>query len=158
MDIKLKDEKSKFKYRVGAVIINNGKILTVRNHHAPYLCCPGGHIHLDENSLDAIKRELFEETGLKTKQAKLVCINENFYSNKLNFHELGFYYLVEVENLNDRDKDFSLTENDEGHLIDLEFKWLNFDELLQNNFKPACLINKLKSQNYRLEHIITENE
>lgn len=161
MDVKFTNQKSRFKHRVCAVIINEDKVLGVEINHSDFYCCPGGHVHLGESTLDAVKRELQEETGFITKSAKLLAVNENFFGkrNEVEFHELGFYYLIEVEDLGERDKDFSLTENDEGELVDLDFKWIKLDDLENEEyeFMPVPIAKKLKARNFEFEHIITHN-
>ncbi|MGX7104501.1 NUDIX domain-containing protein [Globicatella sanguinis] len=45
----------------------------------------GGGVQIGETSAHAVERELFEETGLTTKVARLAVVCENF------FHEGGWH-------------------------------------------------------------------
>lgn len=154
MDLKLTDGSNKFKCRVNAVIINEGKILTVEINHNESQCCPGGHVSLGESSAVAMERELLEETGLKVKSQRLLCIIENFFGDEdEKYHELSFYYLVDVESLLDRDKDFSLVEDDHGKMTDLDFRWIEISKL-DDDFRPYPLRDKLKAGDFSFEHII----
>jgi len=52
---------------VNAVIFNNNKLLCVKRRKNPYIgmySLPGGHVERDESDIDALKRELKEETNL----------------------------------------------------------------------------------------------
>lgn len=52
--------------RVGAIIMLNDKILMVGNNKRPeYLYSVGGRIKFGETAEEAIKREVFEETGIR---------------------------------------------------------------------------------------------
>lgn len=57
---------------------NNGDILFIKRRTFPFtFSLPAGHIENDEIPEDAIKREVFEETGLLVKKMKLVYKGEN---------------------------------------------------------------------------------
>jgi len=155
MDLRIVDDKQKFKCRVNGILIHEEKILAVKICNNDFYCSPGGHVHLCEDSKSAIEREFFEETGIKVKESKLFCIMENFFKAKdKNFHEISFYYLLTGEDLMDKTKDFTLIENDEGVMKNLDFKWFDLDNLENCNFRPKIIIDKLKNKNFEFEHII----
>lgn len=52
-----------FRYRAGAIIIEDGCVLFVGNATENYLYSIGGGVHLGETAEDALVREVFEETG-----------------------------------------------------------------------------------------------
>lgn len=52
-----------FRYRAGALIVHDGKVLMARNDVDPYYYSIGGGVHHAETAEDAVKREVFEETG-----------------------------------------------------------------------------------------------
>ena len=63
-------------FGVYGLIIENGKILTIRKNRGPYqdlLCLPGGTPKLNETIQDTLKREIKEETG-----ADIICIGDFF--------------------------------------------------------------------------------
>ena len=117
---------------------------------------PGGHIHLGENSYDGVLREVEEETGLKPKDAKLVCVVENFFgvTQDKSMHEICFYYLMEMEELGEKAEDFSLIENDEGRLIEMDFRWIDLNDTSKYPFKPKTILEKIRKGNFELEHLI----
>ncbi len=52
---------------VGAVVVRDGRALIVRRAHEPRKgewSLPGGHLDLGESLIDAVRREVKEETGL----------------------------------------------------------------------------------------------
>ncbi|MBO5477904.1 MAG: NUDIX domain-containing protein [Clostridia bacterium] len=154
-DISIENEKSKFKYRVSGILLKNDKILTVKINDNKFYCLPGGHVELMENTKDAVVREFKEETGIGTYVEKLLYVTENFFTNKKECHEVGFYYLLNTKNEINQE-DYSLIENDNGEKVRLEFKWLDVKKL--ENFKPEFLKNRLNFENLNLEHLIIKND
>ena len=61
MDISFKAENEKFNYRVCAIMLNDGKILAMRDEGVPYFYLPGGRVKLGEAAEDAIIREITGE-------------------------------------------------------------------------------------------------
>ena len=62
----------------GGVVINEREELLVvselhRSSSRPYYKLPGGALHPGEHIADCVQREVFEETGVRTKFEKLVC-------------------------------------------------------------------------------------
>ena len=81
VDVKFKDEKYVFHYRVAGVIEKEGKYLVQQISGKDYYILPGGHVHIGETSIDAIRREIREEVGIEVeeKDCKLFCYNENIF-------------------------------------------------------------------------------
>lgn len=68
----------------GAIVINNNEILLVRyfdKEGKTYLAAPGGGAHSEEGLLQAVGREVKEETGLDVVPGKILCVEE-LYSSK----------------------------------------------------------------------------
>ena len=84
--------------RVGAVIMNNGKILMVGNEDVDYLYSVGGRIKFGETAEDAVKREVFEETGIEMEIDRLLFVHENYFigdsPSKLGkvIYEVSFFF------------------------------------------------------------------
>lgn len=161
MDIKIKADEGNFKYRVNAVILKENKVLMVQMNQNGRFCCAGGHIHLMEDSKQAILRETKEETGFDVTVQKLIAVVENFFTheNGKNMHEVGYYYLVEPVSMpKEKQVDFKLVENDEGKLIEMDFRWFDLDHLEGVNIKPDFIKEKLSHRNFELEHIINKKD
>lgn len=70
-----------FKYvpRLAAdgIVVANSRILLAKRKYAPYRgmwCIPGGFVEKDETVESAAVREVYEETGIKSKAARLVGV------------------------------------------------------------------------------------
>ena len=155
MDVIIKSTDCDFKMRVAGALIKNDKLLTVQICNNGFYCLPGGHIHLGESSQEAIVREFKEEVNVTASKATLMSVVENFFVNKKGkqVHEVCYFYIVETNAPIDT-TDYLFTENDEGELKELEFKWTNLKELHNANFRPAILIDKFENKNFNFEHII----
>ena len=154
MDVKIKSMEGNFKYRVAGAIIKEDKLLMVNICNNGFYCLPGGHIHLGEDSLAAIRREINEEVGITCKSVKLMSLVENFFRSKKGLmHEVCYVYIVEP-NEDIETKDYEIVENDEGELKPLKFKWCPLNEIDKENFRPQELKRKFKNKNFDFEHII----
>ena len=88
-----------FRFRVGAIIIEEEKILFVRNRREEFYYTVGGGVHLGETSEEAIEREVYEETGLKYEVDRIAFIHEYFFNLEVDdirreCQEISFYYLM----------------------------------------------------------------
>ena len=160
MDLKIETEEIKLKVRANGVIINDDKILMCSINNSGFWCCPGGHIHLGEDSKTASLREINEEVGISFDDSKLFLMMESFFAGKNNkqFHELSFYYLMEGEIPAEKLLDYSYDENDEGKMVHLDFKWFNLDELDNFDVRPKALLESLKNRDFSLKHIIAKGK
>ena len=60
----------------GIVINDNDEILLVKNNRAGWVF-PGGQVEVGENVIDAVKREVMEETGVEIDVGEVFCISSN---------------------------------------------------------------------------------
>ena len=58
-------EKTNYTHCAGGIIINNKKQVVVVNQNHDSWSLPKGHIDPGESNLEAAKREIYEETGIK---------------------------------------------------------------------------------------------
>jgi len=82
--------------RVAAIIIQNEKILLVRDEKADWFSMPGGTLENNEDHRAALARELDEEIGCSIKDSRFYCsfdlINETY-----NVPQTDHAYIVSIE-------------------------------------------------------------
>lgn len=147
-DIDINNEFGKFKLRVSAILIKNGKILVHEGKKFKGFCFPGGHVELGETTSEAIKREMQEELNIEVNIADIFCINENIYTNNLNTvcQEINYYYKVELLFDVLSDEPFEIIELDKGIEKKHKFHWIPITELVESNLQPID-ISKLITEN-----------
>lgn len=134
-----------FRYRTGAIIVEDNKVLFVTDDIIDYYYTVGGGVNLGEASEECIKREVFEETGVDYEVDHLAAIVENFFDGHggnlegMDCHCLEFYFLM---------KSKGSTELN-GHSVNANgavehMKWIPIEEIDQYNIKPSFLKKRLK--------------
>jgi ADP-ribose pyrophosphatase YjhB (NUDIX family) len=85
-------------YSVGAVIRMNGKYLLVDRKKEPLgFACLAGHIDAGEKPEEALKREVFEESGLRVLSSRLL-FEEEVENNKCSRGvETHYWYVYECD-------------------------------------------------------------
>jgi len=88
---------------VGAFIIKDGKILLIRRAYEPCAgkwSVPGGTIELGETTIDALRREVFEELDVKLKSVRLLDIYDYISRDeegRIEYHYVIIDFLVNLE-------------------------------------------------------------
>ena len=137
MDICFKTELGKFNYRVCAVIINEGKVLAMKDNHADYYYLPGGRVQFNETAENALLRELNEELNVDAKIVRPLYFNQNFFNEdvlKVDYHEIGIYFLVDLSetDIMSRGESFVGVETVKNQ----RFEWLEFDRVKKEYLYP----------------------
>jgi len=82
-----------------------GKLLVAVRAHEPAkgtLDLPGGFVDLHETGEEAVKREVFEETGLVVDRIRYLFSLPNVYTySGFDVHTLDLFYQCEIDNLSD---------------------------------------------------------
>ena len=112
MDIKLISNNIKFKYRVSCIIVNNNRILFTK--YGDKYCLPGGYAEVGETSIEAVKREILEETELNINDIEYLGMIENFFTNIRNeyTHGIDIYYKTGISDEEAGSIDMNYVEND----------------------------------------------
>lgn len=146
MDINFLLGNSVFNYRVASIIRNGDKILVSKNDDKKYLSLIGGRAKTGESSIEAVLREVCEETNFKAKHVKSLGMIENFYISR--YSDKPYHEILIIHELEFLDK--SVYERDE--ITNLEdggtFVWKSIEELKQENFKPSIILDNLGNINF----------
>ena len=156
-DICFTKENSWFRYRTGAFILKDDKMLFVKSKFGGYFYMIGGGVSLGETSVNCIEREILEETGINAKIERLAVVTENFFKGEggtidgFDCHTIEFYYLVKVI---DDSNVFSKTDDGE------ELVWIPITEIKNSFFKPSFIPEKIDEiiAGKNILHIIEERD
>ena len=99
MDLSIKLNGTRLNLRVGAVLTCGGRAVVEVSLIGANSCLPGGRVRLCEHSLDALVRELREETGIsfdRDRFRQLTVIENFFVLDGEPFHELFFLYAARI--------------------------------------------------------------
>ncbi len=83
---------------VDGIVLQDGKLVMVRRRNQPHrgmLALPGGFVELGETTLDAVVREVREETGLETRVQRLVGVFSDPRRDPRG-HVISIVYALEV--------------------------------------------------------------
>lgn len=117
---------------VGAIIFNSeGKLFLMKSHKwgGKYVI-PGGHIELGESAVDALKREIKEETGLDIFDIEFICIQEFIFDPA--FWKKRHFVFLDYACKTDSS---SVALNSEAQ----EFGWFSPDEISKLPIEPYSL-------------------
>lgn len=112
---------------VGAIVLHEGRVLLVKRGHAPGLglwSVPGGLVDLGESTVEAARREVEEETGLKVRIAGLVGVLDRVTRDaegRVRYHWVLIDYLAVPESID------TLTAGSDA----AEVRWVTLDEVEQ---------------------------
>ena len=87
---------------VGGVVIHNGRVLLVRRASEPLKgewSIPGGLVELGEKLVDAVKREVLEETGLVIEPGEVLELFDSIWKDadgRYQYHYVLVDYLCRV--------------------------------------------------------------
>ena len=146
MDINFKGEGITFNLRVAALIRNGTKILVEQNSEVDYYGLVGGRCHLGENSIEAIKREVLEETGEETEYVRSVGIIENFFTSRYAnspYHEILIIHELKFKNQHMYKESNIVNLEEKEHA---KFYWKEFHEL--NKCKPKIAFEHLNDEKF----------
>ncbi|MGH4119527.1 NUDIX hydrolase [Clostridium sp.] len=143
-----------FRYRAAAIIIEDGSVLFAKNELDSYYYSIGGGVHLGEKAEDAVKREVFEETGISYEINRLAFIHENFFEGSGTFdglkcHEITFYFLMKSRGTKE------LNSNSYTQGVREYMHWLPINKLKEYVAYPSFFADKLLSMKNNVEHIVS---
>ena len=145
------DDGCKLNVRVTGVFVKDGKIL-LNDCKGIHYALPGGRIKIDEDSEQALRREMKEEMNENLKNIFFMGIFENFFTlDDTRVHEYMWMYGADFED----DKMFQSEDivmnegNKQNH-----FEWINIDDLDKIDFRPKAAISYIKNIDQKMHHVI----
>ncbi len=151
-------EGGRFNYRVGAIIIEDGRVLLCRADWEKFWYVPGGRVEIQETARDSLKRELLEELGYEGEIGRLLWVVENFFEfDGKPFHEIGLYFVASLPEDADevRAEQFERIDEVGDKLI---FRWIALDELERETIHPRFLPKGLRELPEMTEHIVHRDD
>ncbi len=107
---------------VGAIVINKSQLLVIKDRISPYYKLPGGHIDKNESLKDAIKREVYEETGIAIEFESIVGIG---HFRRGQFGESNLHLVCTAKTLS-----YAININDTAEIM--EAKWMEISDFLNS--------------------------
>ncbi len=156
-DCAFSDARGWFRYRAGAIILEDDCVLMIKNITDPYYYSVGGAVKLGESAREAAVREAFEETGVQYEIDRLQFIHENFFPGKdavmgeaILCHEVALYFLMKPRGI----KVFQPATPELGVPLE-QAVWLPVATYKDHAAYPAFFGEKLQDLKDCVEHILT---
>lgn len=135
---------------VAAVIHHQGKFLLVEelDNGKRVFNQPAGHLEADENLINALKREVLEETGLTVEPDFLSGIYY-YYREDIQLHFLRFCFVVELS-------DFCSAKPQDNEIIAthwLSLKQIKSKQQLRSPMVLECIEDFLRGNKISLSHL-----
>lgn len=148
-----------FRFRTGALIVEEDCVLFVGSKSFDYLYTVGGGVHFGEKIEDCIKREVLEETGYAYEVDHLAVITENFFKGrggKLDGFDcqcLEFYFVMKSKGNKDVKANSINADNEKE-----ELHWIPIKDIPDTNIKPSFLKEKIGEilNSKQVLHIVSE--
>ena len=158
-DILFKTDESVFSYRVGGILVRDGKILLQRDNAGDHAVI-GGHVSFLETTAETLKREYQEEIHAEIHVDDLLAVQENFFmwGNKP-CHQVHFYYAVHLkQDTIPLEGVFSGYDELGGERVDLDFVWVPLAELSNLSVYPREIGHLLEKHEGVMHFVSNELE
>ena len=111
---------------------------------------------MGETAEEAVKREVFEETGIHYEIDHLAVIHENFFNDNrgalkdMDCHEIALFYMMKPRGTRE------LNSNSYTQGVRESMHWLPIAELDKYKAFPTFMKEYLQSEHHGIEHIVTD--
>lgn len=159
MDILFKGDTYVYSYRVGGILVHDGKILLQRPKNDDYSII-GGHVALFETTADTLKREFKEELHADIEVGNLMAIGEIFFPwDGRPCHQTALYYRIHLTDTHSIPLDgvFQGFDDLDNKRIDLDFCWVPLSELSRITVYPKELVSIILRNSGTTEHFVSDN-
>ena len=145
-----------FNFRIAGLAFRNDHVLVHRATHELFWTFPGGRAEIGETSAETLAREMEEELGVTATIGPLLWTVENFFHfEKRDYHELGFYYRMDLPDA------VPFAEHRIVHRIvdgknEIEFKWVKAtpEALGALPLQPAFISERILTLPTLTEHLV----
>lgn len=147
-DIIYNNELGNFTFRVGAIIINKGRLLMIKHVDINGYYSVGGKVKLNETTEQAVIRETYEETNEIFEIEKLAFVHEYLYNHptkQIPLHEIAFYYLMK------QDSNITFYNGNKKESL----HWIALNDLPNTHLYPTFFKTKLLNGFTEIEHIVS---
>src|SRR5574344_223069 len=149
---------NRFRYRVGAIILEDNCVLLLTDKHNNGFYPPCGDVEITEVAETAVKRNLKEMFGVDCQTEKLVYVHENFCSNAHvegdeRGHEIVLYFLIKPIG-EKKPQNEALLKNGKTAKI----CWIPIDDINKYDVFPIAIksdIKNLTKDDFKVKHIVT---
>ena len=138
--------KTEFTIRCRAVIIHDGKLLTVRHAGKDFLTLPGGQLEFGESPIECVTREVVEERGIPPEIGKLLCVNS--FIDGVSKQPVEFFF--EITNAADYIK-LEEMHRTHAHEID-EYVWVAPED--DRNIKPTAFADLFRQHGLNTGEVV----
>lgn len=156
-DILFKTDDFMFSYRVGGILIQNGKILLQKPANDDYSII-GGHVSAMETTAETLRREFMEEIHADIRAGELLAVGEIFFPwGSKPCHQISMYYCVQLTDPNAIPADGSFWGYDDfdNQRVNLKYCWVPIEELRNIKVYPEELIPHILSGEKQVFHFIS---
>ena len=125
--------------RVRAIIINNGKVLTIKRTKPDqiYWAMPGGGVEAEENNHQALIREIKEELGLVIKVGELLLkVNS---TKPETFGQNEYFYACSIVSGIIGSGDGPEFQKNSDYIGSFDFEWLGTQDLTDIDLRPKAI-------------------
>jgi 8-oxo-dGTP pyrophosphatase MutT (NUDIX family) len=150
----------RFNFRIAGLGFRDGHVLVHRAIHENFWSFPGGRAEIGETSVETLKREMVEELGVEIAVDRMLWTVESFFRYEAHdYHEIGFYYLMEIP------ESFPFDASEIVHRLkdgdsDLEFKWVKATKaaLTALDIPPYFIAGQIENLPQTPVHIIWDDD
>lgn len=157
-DILYKETDFVFSYRVGGILIRDGKILLQKPLNDDYAII-GGHVSRMETTLETLKREFAEEIHAEVEIGNLMAVGEIFFPwGDRPCHQIALYYQVFLSDPASIPLEGSFFGYDDldNQRINLEYCWVPLETLRGIKVYPEELITHILSESNEVMHFVSD--
>lgn len=156
-DILFKTDDAVFSYRIGGILIHEGKILLQKPKNDDGYAIPGGHVVFGETSCQALIREFSEEIHADIEILRPVFVGEIFFPwDHRPCHSISLFYLVKLKDPSQIKTEGVFPGFDElgGERYDLDFYWIPLEDLSRITVYPTTLQPMLANPPEGITHFL----